>query len=178
MKWTLLGEFLEPFSPKYGSSLPKFQLVVVPVVVYHKTKRLFEHSFKIKCLNVSGRYPKFTILVHFWAQFASRKPKILPKTKIFSETTPLWLSNNASRWSQINHWILIKLMKKLPFFWAKNRLFKIKNRLVNKYQEVRGQVNTTFSEVPNSWLTVDKKCFVVVRLKLALFQFQCQSFLL
>ena len=38
-------------------------------------------------------------------------------------------------------------------------------------QEVRGQFNTTFSEAPNSGLTVSEKSFVVARLKLALFQF-------
>ena len=61
---------------------------------------------------------------------------------------------------------------------AKNGLFKIKNRLVNKDQEVRGQVSTTFSEAPNSGLTVDEKYSVAARLKFTLFQFQCQSFLL
>ena len=42
-------------------------------------------------------------------------------------------------------------------FWGKSGLFKIKNRLVNKSQEVRGQVRTTFSEAPNSGLTTGKK---------------------
>ena len=35
------------------------------------------------------------------------------------------------------------------FFWAKYGLFKVKDRPVNKDQEVRGQVNKTFSEAPN-----------------------------
>ena len=38
-------------------------------------------------------------------------------------------------------------------------------------QEVRAQVSTTFSEFPNSGLTVSEKSFVAARLKLALFQF-------
>ena len=46
-----------------------------------------------------------------------------------------------------------------------------KNRSVTKDQEVRGQVSTTFSEVPYSGLTVSENIFVVARLKLALFQF-------
>ena len=69
----------------------------------------------------------------------------------------------------------MKLIKK-NFFWAKNGCFKVKNRPVNKGQEVRGQVSTTFSEVPNSGLTVDENIFVVAQLKLALFQFQCHFF--
>ena len=42
-----------------------------------------------------------------------------------------------------------------------------------KNQEVRGQVSITFSEAPDSGLTVSGKSFVVARLKLASFQFQC-----
>ena len=63
------------------------------------------------------------------------------------------ISNNASPRSQINHRILIKLIKN-AIFWAKNGLFTAKNRPVNKDQEVRGHVNTKFSEAPNSGLTV------------------------
>ena len=48
----------------------------------------------------------------------------------------------------INHRILIKLIKK-PIVWAKYGLFKVKNRPVNKDQEVRDQVSTTFMEAPN-----------------------------
>ena len=72
--------------------------------------------------------------------------------------------------SQINHRILIKLIKKIGV-GGKNGLFKIKNRLVIKNQEVRGQVSTTFSEAPNSGLTVSENIFVVARLRLVLFQF-------
>ena len=69
------GGFLGLFSHKCGSSLLKFRLEVVS----HKTKGVFEHSFKIKSLNGNGTYPQFTILVHLWAQFTHGKPKILPK---------------------------------------------------------------------------------------------------
>ena len=53
----------------------------------------------------------------------------------------------------------------------KHKSLKVKNRLVIKNQEVRGQVSTTFSEAPNSGLTVSENIFVVARLKLVLFQF-------
>ena len=49
---------------------------------------------------------------------------------------------------------------------GKNGLFKVKNRLVIKNHEVRGQVSTTFSEAPNSGLTVSENIFVVALLKL------------
>ena len=157
-----------PFSPKYGTSLLKFR----PEVVSHKTMTVYKQSFKIKCLRQNKMYPKLKVLVHFWAQFTPGKPKILPKTRIFPETTSLWLSNNTSTRSQINHRILIKLIKKIHF-GGKNWLFKIKNRPVNKNQEVRSQVRTTFSEAPNSGLTIGQKKFVAARLKLGLFKFWC-----
>ena len=56
----------------------------------------------------------------------------------------------------MNYRILTKLIKKI-IFWAKNGLFKVKNSTVNKDQEVRDQVSTTFSKVPNSELTVGEK---------------------
>ena len=52
--------------------------------VFHKAKTVFEQSFKIPCLNGNKTYPKLMTLAHFWAQFTPRKPKRLPKTKIFS----------------------------------------------------------------------------------------------
>ena len=79
------GGFLGPFFPKYGSSLLKFR----PEVVSHKTKTVYEESFKIKCLSRNGTHPKLTGLVIFSAQFIPAKPKILPKNKIFPETTSL-----------------------------------------------------------------------------------------
>ena len=39
--------------------------------------------------DVNRTYPKLTNLVHFWAQFTPGNPKILPKNKVFSETTSL-----------------------------------------------------------------------------------------
>ena len=51
--------------------------------------------------------------------------------------------------------MFIKLIKKIGV-GGKNGLFKVKNRLVIKNQEVRGQVSTTFSEAPNSELTVSE----------------------
>ena len=69
------GRFLGPFSPKYGSSLLKFR----PEVVSHNTKTAFEQSFKIKRLSGNGTYPKLTVLVHFWAQCTSGKPKFSQK---------------------------------------------------------------------------------------------------
>ena len=85
--------FLGPFSPKYGSNQLKFEVEVV----YHKTKTVYEQCFKIKCLSTTnGMYPKFTVLVHFWAQFTPGKQKILPKNKIFPETTFFRLSNDTS----------------------------------------------------------------------------------
>ena len=69
-------------------------------------------------------------------------------------------------------------MRKLPFFGPEMDFSRSKNKLVNKYQEVRGQLSTTFSKAPNSGLTADEKFFVLARLILASFQFQCQSFLL
>ena len=47
----------------------------------------------------------------------------------------------------------------------------VKNRPVIKDQDVRNQVSTTFSETPNSGLTVSENIFVVAGLKLVLFQF-------
>ena len=165
------GGFLSPFSPKCGTSLLKFR----PEVVSRKTNTISKQSFKIKCLSRNGTYPKLKVLVHFWVQFISGKPKILPKTRIFPESKSLRLLNNTSTRFQINHRILIKLIKKINF-WSKNGLFKIKNRPVNKNQEVRGQVRTTFSETPNSGLTIGQKNFVAARLKLVLFKFWCHFF--
>ena len=54
-------------------------------------------------------------------------------------------------------------------------IFKNKNRPVNKNQEVTGQVRTTFSEAPNSSLTIGQR-FAVARLKLVLFKFWCHFF--
>ena len=108
MKWPLFGGFLGPFSPKYGWNFFKFG----PGVVHQKIKTEYEQCFKIKWLSKNGTYPKFTVLVHFWAQFTLRKCKILPKSKVFPETTSLGLSNDTSPKSQINRRILTKIIKK------------------------------------------------------------------
>ena len=152
--------FLSPFSPKYGASLLKFR----PEVVSHKPKTVSQHSFKIKCLSRNETYPKLKVLVHFGAHFIPGKPKILPKTRIFSETKSLRLLNNRSTRSQINHRILIKLIKKIHF-WGKYGFFKVKNRPVNKNQEVRGQIRTTFSEAPISGLTIGQNFFCCSSIK-------------
>ena len=129
------------------------------------------------CLSRNGTYRKLKVLVHFWAQFMPGKHKILPKTRIFSETTSLWLLNNTSTRFQINHRILIKLIQKIHF-WGKNWLFKMKNRPANKNQEVRRQVRTPFLEAANSGLTIAQNVFVVARFKLMLFKFWCFFFFL
>ena len=45
-------------------------------------------------------------------------------------------------------------MNKKKHFWGKYGLFKVKNWPVNKDQKVRDQFSTTFTEAPNSGLTV------------------------
>ena len=61
-------------------------------------------------------HPKFTVLVHFGAQFTTRKPKKLLKTKIYAKTASLGIPNNVSPRSQKNHKILAELSKKKIFF--------------------------------------------------------------
>ena len=84
--------------------------------------------------------------------------------------------NKTSTRSQINHRILVKLIKK-KHFWGKNGLFKIKNRPVNKNQEVISQIRTTFSEAPNSGLTIGQTFFVAARLNLCYLSFGVIFFL-
>ena len=107
MKWPLLGGFwaLSPIN------MTRVWLNFDQKYVFHKTKTVSEQSFKIKCLSGHKTYPKLIVLVHFWAQFTPKKPKTLPKPNFFPETTSLWLSTNTSPRSQINHKILIKLIK-------------------------------------------------------------------
>ena len=109
------------------------------------------------------------VLVHFGTNLPAGNSNIAKKQS-FPRTTSLFLSNDTNPRSKINHRILVELIKKTPFF-AKNGLFKIKNRLVNKDQEVKDQFNSTYLEPRNSGLTVGVQLFVVTRLKLALFQF-------
>ena len=105
------GRFLSSFSPRYGTSLLKLR----PEVASHKTKTFSSQYFKIKCLRRNGKYPKLKVLVIFWVQLTPGKSKILPETKIFTETKALCLSNDTSSRPQINHRILIKLIKKIHF---------------------------------------------------------------
>ena len=57
-------------------------------------------------------HPKFTVLVHFGAQFTTPKPKKLLQTKIYTKTASLGIPNNVSPRSQKNHRILVELSKK------------------------------------------------------------------
>ena len=54
--------------------------------------------------------------------------------------------------------------------------FKDKNRAVNKNQEARSLVRTTFSEAPDSGLTIGQNIFVAAQLKVVLFKFWCHFF--
>ena len=130
----LLGRFLSPFSSKCGTSLLNFR----QEVVCNKTKTVYKQSFKIKCLSGNGTYPKLKVWIHLWAQFIPGKPKIFPKTKIFPETTSLWLSNNTSTRSQINHRILVKLIKK-SILGAKMNFLRLKKYACK--QKSRGQMS-------------------------------------
>ena len=107
--------FLVPFSPKYNSNLLKLG----PEVFHRNRKTLYEQFFKIRCLSANGTYPKFPVLVEFWAQFTPGKQKILPQTKIFPETTSLGLSYDTSLEFQINRRILVKIIKNTHFLGPK-----------------------------------------------------------
>ena len=102
------GDFLGLYSPNYCSILLKGS-----VVVLNKTNTVFQKSFKIFNFGSNGTHPKFTVLVHFGAQFTARKLKILLKTRISAETTYipkfLGISNTVSLRCQKNHIILVKL---------------------------------------------------------------------
>ena len=78
-----------------------------PEVEYYEKKTVHQQCLKMMALRGNGTYPKFTVLVLFWAQFTPGKSKIMPKTNILPETISLRLSNETSRKSHINHTILI-----------------------------------------------------------------------
>ena len=80
MKWPLLGGFWS-LSP---ANMTRVCWNFNQRYVFHKRKTFSEQSFKIKCLSGNRTYPKLMVLVHYYVQFTRRKPKILPKTKIFS----------------------------------------------------------------------------------------------
>ena len=100
-------DFLGLYSPNYSSILLKGSVVVV-----NKTNTVFQKSFKIFNFGSNRTHAKFTVLVHFGAQFTARKLKILLKTRISSKTTyrPIYLgiSNNVSLRSENNPIILVK----------------------------------------------------------------------
>ena len=60
-----------------------------PSVVSDKKNSVFEKSFKILNFGSNGMQQKFTVLVHFGAQFTAGKPKILLKPKISAKTGSL-----------------------------------------------------------------------------------------
>ena len=78
---------------------------------------VFEKSFKILNFGLNGMHSKFTVLVHFGAQFIPQKPKKLPKTKIYAKTASLGIPNNLSPRSQKNYKILVAWNKKFFFFF-------------------------------------------------------------
>ena len=81
----------------------------------NKTNTVFEKSLKIMNFGSNEIHPKFTVPVHFRAQFTARKPKILLKTKISGKTTSLGISNNVIPRSQKDHRILVTLSKSKHF---------------------------------------------------------------
>ena len=113
MKWPFFlrggggGGVSGPFLPQIGSSLLKFR----PEVVFHKKKIVSEQSFKIKCLSGNRTYPKLTVLVHFGTNLPLENPKYCQKNK-FSQKLHPYDCQIAHPRSQINHRILIKLIKK------------------------------------------------------------------
>ena len=80
-----------------------------------KTNTVFKKSLKILNFGSNEMHPKFTVLVHFRAQFTARKPKILLKSKISGKATSLGILNNVSPRSQKDHRILLKLSKSKHF---------------------------------------------------------------
>ena len=61
---------------------------------------LLQKSFKIMNFRSDGTYHKFTVSVHFGAQYTAGKPNILLKTKISAKATSLGIWNSASSWSK------------------------------------------------------------------------------
>ena len=81
MKWFLLGFFLTltPANICWNISI---LLKFWPEVFSNKKNTVIEKSFKILNFDSHGTHPWFTVLVHLGAQFTTRKPNILLKTKI------------------------------------------------------------------------------------------------
>ena len=77
-------------------------------------KTLFKKSFKILNFSINGRHLKFTVLLLFWAQFTTGKPKILLKTKMSTKTTSLRISNSVRLRPQNS----CKIKQTRNIFWA------------------------------------------------------------
>ena len=114
MKMVRFEDFLGLHSPKYCLILLKLW----PEVISNKKNTMFGKSFKIMNFGSYEMQLKFTVLVHFGAQFTARKPKKLLKTKISAKTVTLAIINNVSPRSQKNQRILGKLSQK-TFFGTK-----------------------------------------------------------
>ena len=164
------GPFLEllgPYSPKYCSILLKFS---------NKTKAVFEKSLKILNFGSNGMHPKFTVLVHFGAQFTTRKPKKLLKTKIYAKTASLGIPNNVSPRSQKNHRILVKLSKKKTFFGPNCPLGPYQRVFRNSYIAYNRTVHLYFLNakfqllgICYSWLSLEETAFFWFRTQLGPF---------
>ena len=106
------GRFLGPFSPKYWLDSPK----ILTRASLSLEKDSLWTIFRIISLSGKGTYPKFTVLVYFWAEFNPRKSRILPKTKMSPKYASSGLSNSISARSYKKPRILIQLIKKNFFF--------------------------------------------------------------
>ena len=99
--------FVGPYFPKYCLILLKLW----PEVISNKKNIVFGKSFKILNFGSNGMQLRFTVLVHFGAQFTDRKPKLLLKPKISAKNASLGIIPR----SQKNYWILKKLSQKTFF---------------------------------------------------------------
>ena len=100
-------DFVGPYSPKYCLILMKLWSEVIS----NKKNIVFGKSFKILNFGSNGMRLRFTVLVHFGAQFTDRKPKLLLKPKISAKNASLGIIPR----SQKNYWILKKLSQKTFF---------------------------------------------------------------
>ena len=80
--WSFLGLFF------FGLLFPQIMLKISQEVVSNQRKTLFEKLFKNLIFTHNRTYSKFTFLVYFWAQFMSRKLKILLTTKCLQKLNP------------------------------------------------------------------------------------------
>ena len=153
MKWPFLGGFWA----LYPANMTRVCWNFNQRSVFHETKTglsqfYLEQSFKSKCLSRNGHIQSWWFWSIFGPNFPPVNPKYCQKPIFFPRNCILMTINNTSARSQINYRILINLIKK-TIFGAKYGLFKVKNWPVNKDQEVRDQVSTTFTKASNSWRT-------------------------